>query len=233
MLIEKIIKDLEFFSNEEYAKHHAGFFKTAKGEYGEGDLFLGLMVPDVRQVAKKYYLDVSLDELDELMKNPYHEVRLCALVMMVDKYKKVPTEEQAKFYDLYLRNVSYINNWDLVDISAPHVVGHYLFDKNSDKLFDLAQAQHLWSQRVSIIATLYFIRKQRFEETLKLAEIFLTHRHDLMHKASGWMLREVGKRDELALCGFLDKFHKVMPRTMLRYSIEKLSKEQKAYYMEK
>lgn len=234
MIVEQVIKELKNYSNKEYADHHAQFFKTGKGEYGEGDLFYGLRVPDVRKVSKKYFKDIDLSEIDTLIKNPFHEVRLAALVMLVLKYPKASFSEKEEIFNLYLSNVKYINNWDLVDISAQYIVGPFLFENDiTEKLWDLAQTDHLWSQRISVLATLYFIRQGEYSHTLELSRHFLTHNHDLMHKATGWMLREVGKRDLNVLNSFLDEFHKSMPRTMLRYAIEKLSQERRIHYMTK
>lgn len=231
MNTEQIINEIKTFANPVFAKHHLKFFKTGKGEYGEGDLFYGLKVPDVRKIAKTYYKSTALTEIDELIKNPYHEVRLAALVILVMRYQKTCAEEQEQIYNLYLNNVAYINNWDLVDISAQHIVGAYLFDKEKTKLWELARSGHLWSERISVIATFYFIRQGLYSYTLELSEHFLTHKHDLMHKATGWMLREVGKRDINTLYSFLDEYHKTMPRTMLRYALEKLTADKKTFYM--
>lgn len=230
---EKIIEEVKSHSNIEYANHHQKFFKTAKGEYGEGDLFYGLRVPEIRMIAKKYHKEVDLCQAQILIEDPYHEVRLLALLMLVLQYQKSNEEEKGNIYTFYLRNVKYINSWNLVDLSSYHIVGSYLHGKDNNKLWELAKTDHLWSQRISIISTLYFIRKKHYRVTLDLAEYFLSHKHDLMHKASGWMLREVGKRDINKLYRFLDSHHKIMPRTMLRYSIEKLSMEQRAFYMKK
>ena len=233
MNAEQIINELKSLSNPDLAVHHLRFFKTGKGEYAEGDLFYGLTVPDVRKISKKYYKNIDLSDIDELIKNPYHEVRLTAIVMLILKYQKAGIEEQEKIYNLYLNNVKYINNWDLVDISAQHIVGAFLFGNNTEKLWELANSNHLWSERISVLATFYFIRQGEYTHTIELSKHFLTHKHDLMHKATGWMLREMGKRDINILYSFLDEFHKIMPRTMLRYAIEKLSKEKRINYMKK
>lgn len=230
---EQIINELKSCSNKEYADHHQRFFKTGKGEYGEGDLFYGLRVPDVRKIAKKYFRIINLEEIEELIQNPYHEFRLSAVIMLVLKYPKSSTTEQEKIYNLYLNNVNYINNWDLVDVSAQYIVGPFLFKKDTQKLWELAKSDHLWSQRISILSTFYFIRQGVYSNTIELSEHFLTHKHDLMHKATGWMLREVGNKDVETLYTFLDKYHKIMPRTMLRYAVEKLPEEKKKIYMKK
>jgi 3-methyladenine DNA glycosylase AlkD len=233
MNIENIINEIKSLSNKKYADHHSKFFKTGKGEYGEGDLFYGLKVPEIRNITKKYYKLINLKEIDSLIKNAFHEIRLTALIILVLKYPKSSQKEQEQIFNLYIDNVKYINNWDLVDLSAPNIVGNFLYNKNYEILYNLAQSGYLWSERISVIATFYFIKQGEYSHTVKLAEYFLTHKHDLMHKAAGWMLREVGKRDIDELYSFLDKFHKTMPRTMLRYSIEKLSPEKRAFYMKK
>lgn len=227
---EKIINEIKSYENQKLATHHLKFFKTAKGEYGEGDLFLGLNVPTIRSIAKKYFKEITLTQINNLIKNPFHEIRLTALVMMVLKFNKAESKEKEDIFNIYIENLNYINNWDLVDLSAPYLVGPFLFDK-TEKLWELAKTSHLWSQRISVISTFYFIRQGNYQITLDLSEHFLTHKHDLIHKATGWMLREVGKRDIETLYKFLDKHHKIMPRTILRYSIEKLSEEKRKLYM--
>jgi len=229
---ENIICAIKLHTNEKQAAHLCKFFKTGKGQYAEGDMFLGLKVPVTRSVAKEFYKTATLEELNNLIKNPYHEIRLAALFMLILKYEKGEKEEKEKIFNLYLENIDYINNWDLVDLSAPKIVGDFTFN-SPEVLYELANTNHLWSQRISIVSTLYFIKKDRFDTTLRLSERFLNHKHDLIHKATGWMLREVGKRDLKPLYCFLDKHHKVMPRTMLRYSIEKLSEEKRKFYMQK
>jgi 3-methyladenine DNA glycosylase AlkD len=210
------------------------FFKTGKGEYGEGDLFLGVVVPDIRKVAKEN-LHLPLSEIEKSLHNKYHECRLCSLLMLVEKFKRSKKNEAEKneIFDFYLSNTQYINNWDLVDLSAKDIIGKYLLDKDRSVLYCLADSSNLWEQRISIIATFAFIKENDFKDILNLSEKLLHHKHDLIHKAVGWMLREVGKRNKSSLCQFLDLHHKVMPRTMLRYSIEKLSPEERCFYMKK
>lgn len=228
----EILEELISLADEDQAKHLQRFFKTGKDEYGEGDLFLGINVPTVRAVAKKYYQDISLEEIDLLIKNPYHEVRFLSLMLLVFIYEK--TEQQKEIFELYLKNVQYINNWDLVDLSAPKIIGRFVHEnKTPQHIYKLANSGHLWSERISVVSQYYLIKKGDFSLILELSEKFLTHKHDLMHKAVGWMLREMGKVDEIPLYVFLDKYHKTMPRTMLRYSIERLSKDKKAHYMKK
>lgn len=229
-----ILEEIKSLADEAQAKHLLRFFKTGKGQYGEGDLFLGIKVPITRSVAKKYYKSISLEEIDELIKDSYHEVRLLALILMVFIYEKPDTTDGLKkeIFELYLKNVQYINNWDLVDLSCPKIIGNFVYENKSfETIYKLADANHLWSNRIAVVSTYYFIKRGDFSLILELSEKFLIHKHDLMHKAVGWMLREMGKVDEVPLYGFLDKHHKVMPRTMLRYSIEKLPKERREHYM--
>lgn len=227
-----ILDEIIAHGNKEDAAHLSRFFKSGKGEYGEGDIFLGIKVPVVRSVAKKYYKEITLDDIQILIKNPYHEVRLMALMLMVFVYEK--TEQKQEIFDLYMANVDYINNWDLVDLSCHKIVGHFLHtNKISEPIHKLANTEHLWSNRIAVVSQYYFIKKGDFTHILALSEKFLTHKHDLMHKAVGWMLREMGKMDEKPLYDFLDKHHKSMPRTMLRYSLEKLPKDKKEHYMKR
>lgn len=228
----KIIEEVKSLEDEAQAKHLQRFFKTGKGQYGEGDLFLGIKVPQTRLIAKKYYETTSLEQIQELMQSPYHEIRLLALLLMVFIYEKKGNKKEV--FELYLKNVNYINNWDLVDLSCPKIVGNFVFEnKNYEKIHELSEKNHLWSNRISVVSTHYFIKKGDFSLTLELSEKFLTNKHDLMQKAVGWMLREMGKVDEKPLYDFLDKFHKTMPRTMLRYSLERLPKDKRLYYMQK
>ncbi len=208
------------------------FFKTGKGAYGEGDIFIGVRMPVVRKIASAYN-DLPLAEIEELLDSPIHEHRMTALVIMVNKAKKASEDQLEQLYDLYLRRTDRINNWDLVDISCPNIVGKYLFDKPKQPLYKLAQSKDLWERRIAIISTAYFIRTGQNDDTFKLAGILMDDTHDLIHKAVGWMLREAGKKDEARLKLFLDKHASTMPRTMLRYSIEKLHSKDKIYFMQK
>ena len=226
-----IIEEIKSYSTAESAQRHASFFKTGKGEYSEGDLFLGVNSPTLRKIAKKYFKTASYDDLQKMLENPYHEIRVCAVLILVLKFKYCRGEKEKKeVFDFYMKNIRYVNNWDLVDISAPHIVGPVAFDDDG-VLFELAKSGRLWEERISVVATLYFIKQGRFDVTLSLGEYFLTHRHDLMHKAVGWMLREVGKKDEKVLCDFLDKHINQMPRTMLRYAIERFPEEKRKSYL--
>jgi 3-methyladenine DNA glycosylase AlkD len=221
-ITEQVFKDLDLMSNPEKVLFLPKFFKTGKGEYGEGDQFLGIKVPDQRKVAKKYWKDIEAKDLGVLITSPFHEVRLTAIFMLVSKFEKATSHEEKKeWVDFYLDNRNHVNNWDLVDSSAHLILGAWLFDKDKSLLYDLAKSGKLWEQRIAMISTYYFIRKRDFGDTLKIAEILLNHPHDLIHKAVGWMIREVGNRDYQTAFGFLETHYKKMPRTMLRYAIEK------------
>ncbi len=206
------------------------FFKTGPGEYGEGDRFLGIRVPDTRRVARKYR-DIPLKEVVTLLHSAFHEERLAALILLVHQYQKGSLAEQTSIYNTYLENREFINNWDLVDTSAEHIVGAYLKDRSRDPLYGLAQSASLWERRIAILATFCFIKSGEFDETLKIAESLLHDKEMLIHKAVGWMLREVGKRNERVEVLFLDRHHRHMPRTMLRYAVEKFPDEIRRRYV--
>lgn len=207
------------------------FFKTGKGEYGEGDIFYGIKVPVQRSIAK-LFKDLSLNDLKELINSKIHEERLIAAFILVDQYKRGDNKKKKVIYNFYLKHRKGINNWDLVDLSAPKIVGAYLIDKEKDPLYKFAKSKDLWEKRISIISTQAFIREHYFEDTLKIAEILLNDKHDLIHKAVGWMLREVGNRDQKTEEEFLRKRYKTMPRTMLRYAIEKFPEKERKSYLE-
>ncbi|MDR3275206.1 MAG: DNA alkylation repair protein [Endomicrobium sp.] len=232
-LKENLLKDLKKYKNEVFAKYHAKYFQTQKGGYGEGDFFWGIKVPQQRVIAGKYWEYMNLKDIEELLKHKIHEVRLTTLMILIEKYKKSDDSIKYNIVRIYLRNSKYINNWDLVDLSALNITGSYWYNNSLIDFWKYAKSKNLWKERIAMISTLYFIKQARFAETLKLAELFLSHKHDLMHKASGWMLREIGEKNTDALVSFLDKYSAVMPRTMLRYSIEKLSLEKRKYYMGK
>ncbi|MBU0466233.1 MAG: DNA alkylation repair protein [Nanoarchaeota archaeon] len=219
--------DLRKLSDPQKAKLLQGFFKTGKGQYGEGDIFLGVKVPESRAVAKKYH-DLSFEDIKTLLQSKIHEERLTALLLLVHLYQKNPDK---KFVDFYLSNTKHINNWDLVDLTAHKIVGHYLENKPRDILYKLARSKILWERRISIISTFHFIRDRDFKDALALADILLNDEHDLMHKAVGWVLREIGKKDLKVEEGFLRKHYKKMPRTMLRYSIEKFPEDVRKKYL--
>lgn len=228
----EIQRELETYIDPVKREYLPRFFKTGEGEYGEGDRFLGVVVPNTRIVAKKYK-DADFEVVKELLQSPWHECRLCALLILVERFKKSGEAERKKIYDFYLSQTARVNNWDLVDLSAPTIVGGYLLDKPRNDLYRLAESPLLWDQRIAVVATYTLIKNDDFIDILSLAELLLHHPHDLMHKATGWMLREMGKRQKDLLCQFLDKHHKVMPRTMLRYSIEKFDEDERRYYMKK
>ena len=219
-MTNKIYNALAARSDEEKKIVLPRFFKTGKGQYGEGDKFLGVTVPKIREVAKEFN-NVSFDIIKELINSPWHEMRMCALIILVNNSKKSVTKET---FDFYLSQTNHINNWDLVDLSAPQIVGQYLLDKKRDILYKLAESELLWDNRIAIVSTLTFIRNNDLDDTYKLSLKMMNHKHDLMHKAIGWMLREAGKRDTKRLYDFVMEHKSVMPRTMLRYSIEKFDK---------
>ena len=206
------------------------FFKTGKGQYGEGDDFLGIKVPVNRKIVKNN-LDLNTNELGLLLRSKYHEERLAALFVIVEKYSRASETEKEEIFDFYMNNRKGINNWDLVDLSAPAVVGAYLYNKDKSVLFEFAKSRSLWDRRIAVISTFYFIKKGEFDVTLQIAEILLKDKHDLIHKAVGWMLREIGKRDLRTEESFLEKYYKVMPRTMLRYAIEKFPQRKRQRYL--
>ena len=207
------------------------FFKTGRGEYGEGDQFLGITVPNIRLVARQYG-HAPLDVVNRLLDSEWHECRMCALLMLVMKYKKAAEEEKQAIFDLYLSRTERINNWDLVDLSAPNIVGEHLYSSTDRTiLYRLAESPLLWERRIAMVSTLCFIRKGDFGDTFALADKLVNSTHDLMQKAVGWMLREMGKRDISLLRIFLDKHAATMPRTMLRYAIEKMDSAERCEWM--
>ena len=207
------------------------FFKTGKGEYGERDRFLGIVVPDTRRVARQYK-DAPFSVVEQLLASPWHECRLCGLLILVERFKKADEQCRESIYEVYKANTQYINNWDLVDLSAPYIVGEYLLGKPRRQLYVWAQSPSLWEQRIAIVATHAFVRRSDFTDACALSERLLSSRHDLMQKAVGWTLREVGKRDKAVLTAFLDRYAAIMPRTMLRYSIERFPASERKHYME-
>lgn len=232
MQAKDIMMALDKYSSDSDAIFLQHFFKTGPGQYGEGDIFIGVRVPDNRKVCKQY-IALPMDEVDKLLVSPIHEHRLSGVYILCYKYKKANNFERKEIFELYIKALyaGHINNWDIVDMSCPTVVGEYLLDKNRDILYTLAKSQKLWEKRVAIISTYAFIRSGDFSTTLDIADILLNDSHDLIHKAVGWMLREVGKRiDEEILIDYLEKNASVMPRTMLRYACEKLSVDKKQYF---
>jgi len=229
--IEYIKKDLKLLSNSEKITIYQNFFKTGKGQYGEGDIFIGVTVPNTRKIAKKYR-KISLEVISKLLDSKIHEERLLGVLILVEKYQKLSDD---KIFLFYKKHNKKINNWDLVDLSADKIVGNYYY-KNKDKinnLYKLAKSDNLWERRTSIVSTFYFIKNNNFKPTIDISLLLMNDRHDLIHKAVGWMLREVGKRNKKILLEFLNKNYRKMPRTMLRYSIEKFSEKERQKYLKK
>ena len=231
----QIIERLKNYSNQEKVEVFKRFFKTSPGQYGHGDQFLGITVPKVREVVKEVYQQVELPEIGKLLASPDHEVRLAALIILTYKFPKSDLKMQKEIYKFYLKHRSKINNWDLVDLSADKILGVYLLDHPGkiEIMKRLSQSENLWDRRISVLATFAFIKKNKFDYTIYLAEKLLNDKHDLIQKSIGWLLREIGKRYLPVLLEFLDQHYRIMPRTMLRYAIEKLSSEQKLHYMQK
>ena len=222
--------ELKKEENPVQAKLLQRFFKTGKGEYGEGDIFLGIKVPVQRSIAKKH-IGLSLPKLQELLESKIHEERLVSLLILVEKFKKSTELDKANIFNFYIKNSKRVNNWDLVDLSSHCIVGEFLIDKDKKILYNLAESSNLWEKRISIISTFAFIRKNKFDDALRLAQILLKDKHDLIHKVVGWMLREIGKKDQETLEKFLEKNYKEMPRTMLRYAIEKFPEDKRKAYL--
>ncbi len=225
--IKKILRDL---ADPVIAEHSQRYFKTGKGEYGEGDKFLGIRIPVLRKLLKQCKT-TSLTQTLSLLKSRYHEERLFALLLLVEKFKRADADEKAAIYQAYLNNTKHINNWDLVDSSASQIVGAYLQDKDKIPLYQLAKSNDLWQRRIAVIATVQLIKNKQFDDTLKIASLLLKDKHDLIHKAVGWMLREIGKRDQAVEKAFLDKHGQQMPRTMLRYAIERFPQKERQRYL--
>lgn len=226
-----IVKELKSLIDPDKAAFLPRFFKTGKGQYGEGDLFHGVVVPDQRGVAKRHFAKTNKETIIQLLDSPYHEERLTGLFILCLHFNSaLRTGTEKEWFDLYINKIDRVNNWDLVDSSAHIIVGQYLENRDRSILYQLAKSKSLWENRIAVITTLHFIRKNDLKDLLQLSEILLHHPHDLMHKAIGWMLREGWKRDPLAIEEFLDEHAAVMPRTMLRYAIEKMEvKKQKSY----
>jgi len=223
-------KRLKKLGNPEHAAISQRFFKTGPGEYGQGDIFIGIRVPVLRKLVKEFK-DLPASEVEILLRSPIHEERLLAILLFVRIFKNGDDDVKKDTYDLYLKSTEFINNWDLVDASAEHIVGAYLLDKNKAPLYRLAQSKALWERRIAIISTFYFIKRHEFSETLKISNMLLADRHDLIHKATGWMLREIGNRDLKIEEKYLKALYKKMPRTMLRYAIEKFPEEKRQRYL--
>ncbi len=223
-------KQLRTLASAENAANLQRFFKTGPGQYGAGDMFLGIKMPQLRALAKQHS-DVDLTTIAALLASHYHEERMFALLLLMQRYQAADATGQQAAYDLYLGNTQRINNWDLVDVSAPHIVGRHLQQRPRKVLHELAHSPSLWERRIAIIATAWFIRLDDFDDTLRIAKILLHDEHDLMHKAVGWMLREVGKRDLAIEEDFLKIHYRTMPRTMLRYAIERFPEPKRKNYL--
>jgi 3-methyladenine DNA glycosylase AlkD len=232
-MINKLISDLNKLKNPKKAKILQRFFKTGRREYGEGDIFLGIVVPKQREVAKKY-TNASLNDLQKLLSSKIHEYRLVALLILVQKYKSADAKalaERKAIINFYLKNTKNINNWDLVDLTAEKILGEYFLNKDRKILYKLVRSENVWERRIAILTTFQFIKSNQFEDTLRISEILLTDKHDLIHKAVGWMLREVGKRNLRVEEKFLKKYYRQMPRTMLRYAIEKFPEGKRQLFL--
>ncbi len=230
MSLTELRDDLRKEANREQAVNLQRFFKTGKGEYGEGDIFYGIKVPIQRRIAK-LYRDISLSDLQKLLNSSIHEERLVSLFILVDQYNEGDENQKDKIFCFYLKNTKKINNWDLVDLSAPKIVGRHLFNRDKSILFKLAVSSLLWEKRIAILSTMYFIKYLHYDTTFRLAEIMMNDDHDLIHKGIGWMLREVGNKSLSEEEKFLKKYYKHMPRTMLRYAIEKFPEGKRKAYL--
>lgn len=228
--VHEIQARLRKLGNKQRAEISRGFFKTGPGEYGEGDVFLGIRVPDLRKLSKEYQ-DIPFEAAGQLLGSAIHEERLLALFMLVLMYSKGGETIRKRIHKLYLNNTQFINNWDLVDSSAEHIVGAFLLNKNKKPLYRLARSKDLWERRISVLSTFHYIKRNDFTETLKISKMLISDSEDLIHKAVGWMLRELGNRSLKSEEKFLKQHYKKMPRTMLRYAIEKFSASKREKYL--
>ncbi|AXH08917.1 DNA alkylation repair protein [Malaciobacter halophilus] len=229
--IEKIKKDLDNFIDSDNINTYKRFFKTNIGEYAHKDIFLGIKVPDIRKIVKKFYFTLNFEEIKEFLHSPYHEYRMFALLVLTHQYKSKKINKKDEIFNFYIINISWVNNWDLIDVTSSHIVGDYLIKKDKSILYEFATSNNLWKKRVSIISTFAFINNGNYHDTLKIADILLEDKHDLIHKAVGWAIRNVGKKDENTMIEFLNQRYKKMPRTMLRYAIEKLPEKLRQNYL--
>jgi 3-methyladenine DNA glycosylase AlkD len=231
-MLNKLINELNSVKDEERAKNSQRYFKTGKGEYGEGDVFIGITMPLLRSITKKY-TDLQFSDLQNLLNSKIHEHRMAAVIILVNKYKKAKKDKlkQRQIYEFYLKNTSKINNWDLIDLSAPNIIGDFSSIEGTEILKFLAKSKNIWERRIAILSTFAFIKKRAFGETLSIADMLLKDEQDLIHKAVGWGLREVGKKNRDVLEIFLKERYKEMPRTMLRYAIEKFPEEKRKKYL--
>ncbi len=232
-MLHRLISVINSYANPERAKNLQRFFKTGSGEYAEGDIFLGIVVPIQRKISKQFNC-LTLNDVSTLLKDTIHEYRLIALFILIEQFKKGSKDIKKAIFNLYIKNALTINNWDLIDLSAPNIVGEYLQDKDITMLYTFAKSRSLWKRRISILSLFADIKRGRFDRAFSVAEILLHDKHDLIHKAVGWMLREIGKRGGLKEEEqFLKKFGKTMPRTMLRYAIERFPEKKRQRYLQK
>ncbi len=229
-VVQHLINDLKSLGSPKKAKASAWFFKTGKGQYGEGDLFYGVTVPEQRVLAKKYF-DLKISDIQKLLNNKFHECRLTGLMILVLQYEKADIKSKKKIVSFYLKNSKKVNNWDLVDSSAPYILGDHLLKNNREILHKYSQSKNIWQRRIAIVSTLALIRDGDFKTTLEVSKLLFGDREDLIHKATGWMLREVGKKSEKTLDVFILKYAKLMPRTTLRYAIERFNLEKRRKYL--
>lgn len=227
-MLNQLISELQDHASSEKAKIYQRFFKTGKGQYGEGDIFLGLTMPKQREITRKY-ITLSLPKIQKLLNSKIHEHRMAAGIILTHKYKKNPEE----IFSFYLKNAKKFNNWDLVDVTCPRIIGEFLLNKDKKPLYQLVRSDNLWEKRIAIVSTCTFIKHNQFEDTLAISELLLKDKHDLIHKAVGWMLREVGKKDQQVLNKFLKQHYKDIPRTTLRYAIEKHPEEERKKWLKK
>ena len=229
--LSELRRKIKAIASPNIAKTMQWFFKTGKGEYGEGDVFVGLKVPTQRVLAREFE-DLTLRDLKSLLNSRVHEERLISLFILVHKYEKGNQKVKKQIFSFYIKNLKGVNNWDLVDLSAPKIVGNYLLDKDKNLLINFAVSENLWERRIAILSTQEFIKNKKYDTTLRVARILMNDEHDLIHKAVGWMLREIGKRDSNTEKKFLKVYYKKMPRTMLRYAIEKLPEAERKKYLQ-
>ncbi|ATN07367.1 DNA alkylation repair protein [Chryseobacterium indologenes] len=232
-IVKEIKEALAVLSIPEKAEFFPRFFKTGKGEYGEGDVFLGVTVPDQRSVAKEYYKKVELNDLSVLLSSQYHEYRLTALFMLISKFEKTKDlQAKEKIVTFYLNHLPHINNWDLVDSSCYKILGRYAFENDKEYLLrELSESEEMWHKRIAVVGTMHYVKKGSFDLTKEFVARNLKHPHDLMHKANGWLLREMGNKSETELIAYLNQYYKEMPRTCLRYAIEKLDEDLRQNYL--
>lgn len=232
-MFHQISTELQNHINKTYQKSYKSFFKTKKGEYSADDIFLGIRVPELRKCVRKYFKLLSFEDIKKFLYSPYHEYRLFALLVLVAKYQDKNSSNglQREIYNFYIENIGQVNNWDLVDVTTSHIIGNYLYNKDKSVLYEFANSNDLWKKRVAIVSTFYFIKQGSYEDTLNIADILLKDTHDLIHKAVGWAIRNVGNKNEQVMLKYLQPRYKTMSRMSLRYAIEKLDKELRQKYL--